>query len=131
MNDMGDFAKGFKTMSVEELFYRGDGDGDKNNIEGKYDKDGNPIGDTKEEPADGGAADGGGDKGGDATNPDPDSLGEGGTDNNNVVSVFNGKSFLEKMAARGIIDSIDNLDIMVDDKPVDLSTITKEDDRGG
>lgn len=32
------------------------------------------------------------------------------------------------MAARGIIDSIDNLDIMVDDKPVDLSTITKEDD---
>ena len=36
MNDMGDFAKGFKTMSVEELFYRGDGDGDKNNIEGKY-----------------------------------------------------------------------------------------------
>ena len=39
MNDMGDFAKGFKTMSVEELFYRGDGDGDKNNIEGKYDKD--------------------------------------------------------------------------------------------
>jgi hypothetical protein len=128
MNDMGDFAKGFKTMSVEELFYRGDGDGDKNNIEGKYDKDGNPIGDTKEEPADGGAADGGGDKGGDATNPDPDSFGEGGTDNNNVVSVFNGKSFLEKMAARGIIDSIDNLDIMVDDKPVDLSTITKEDD---
>ena len=58
MNDMGDFAKGFKTMSVEELFYRGDGDGDKNNIEGKYDKDGNPIGDTKEEPADGGAAEG-------------------------------------------------------------------------
>ena len=51
MNDMGDFAKGFKTMSVEELFYRGDGDGDKNSIEGKYDKDGNPIGDTKEEPA--------------------------------------------------------------------------------
>ena len=43
MNDMGDFAKGFKTMSVEELFYRGDGDGDKNNIEGKYDKDGNPF----------------------------------------------------------------------------------------
>lgn len=127
MNDMGDFAKGFKTMSVEELFYRGDGDGDKNNIEGKYDKDGNPIGDSKEEPADDGAADGGGDKGGDATSPDPDSLGEGGTDNN-VVSVFNGKSFLEKMAARGIIDSIDNLDIMVDDKPVDLSTITKEDD---
>lgn len=38
MNDMGDFAKGFKTMSVEELFYRGDGDGDKNNIEGKYDR---------------------------------------------------------------------------------------------
>ena len=33
MNDMDDFAKGFKTMSVEELFYRGDGDGDKNNIE--------------------------------------------------------------------------------------------------
>lgn len=128
MNDMGDFAKGFKTMSVEELFYRGDGDGDKNNIEGKYDKDGNPIGDTNKEPADGGAADGGGDKGGDATNPDPDSLGEGGADNNNVVSGFNGKSFLEKMAARGIIDSIDNLDIMVDDKPVDLSTITKEDD---
>lgn len=30
------------------------------------------------------------------------------------------------MAARGIIDSIDNLDIMVDDKPVDLSTITKK-----
>ena len=128
MNDMGDFAKGFKTMSVEELFYRGDGDGDKNNIEGKYDKDGNPIGDSKEEPADGGAAEGGGDKGGDATNPDPDSFGEGGTDNNNVVSGFNGKSFLEKMAARGIIDSIENLDIMVDDKPVDLSTITKEDD---
>lgn len=128
MNDMGDFAKGFKTMSVEELFYRGDGDGDKNNIEGKYDKDGNPIGDTNKEPADGGAADGGGDKGGDATSPDPDSFGEGGTDNNNVVSVFNGKSFLEKMAARGIIDSIDNLDIMVDDKPVDLSTITREDD---
>lgn len=24
MNDMGDFAKGFKTMSVEELFYRGE-----------------------------------------------------------------------------------------------------------
>ena len=87
-----------------------------------------PIGDTNKEPADGGAADGGGDKGGDATNPDPDSLGEGGADNNNVVSGFNGKSFLEKMAARGIIDSIDNLDIMVDDKPVDLSTITKEDD---
>lgn len=127
MNDMGDFAKGFKTMSVEELFYRGDGDGDKNNIEGKYDKDGNPIGDTNKEPADGGAAYGGGDKGGDATTPNPDSLGEGGTDNN-VVSVFNGKSFLEKMAARGIIDSINNLDIMVDDKPVDLSTITKEDD---
>ena len=39
MNDMGDFAKGFKTMSVEELFYRGDGDGDKNSIEGKYDKE--------------------------------------------------------------------------------------------
>ena len=58
MNDMGDFAKGFKTMSVEELFYRGDGDGDKNNIEGKYDKDGNPIGDTNKEPADGGAAEG-------------------------------------------------------------------------
>ena len=77
-------------------FYRGDGDGDKNNIEGKYDKDGNPIGDTKEEPADGGAADGGGDKGGDATNPDPDSFGEGGTDDNNVVSVFNGKSFLRR-----------------------------------
>ena len=93
MNDMGDFAKGFKTMSVEELFYRGDGDGDKNNIEGKYDKDGNPIGDAKKEPADGGAADGGGDKGGDAANPDPDSLGEGGTDNNNAVSGFNGKSF--------------------------------------
>ena len=47
MNDMGDFAKGFKTMSVEELFYRGDGDGDKNNIEGKYDKDGNLIDGTK------------------------------------------------------------------------------------
>lgn len=45
-----------------------------------------------------------------------------------MVSGFNGKSFLEKMAARGIIDSIENLDIMVDDKPVDLSTITKEDD---
>ena len=56
------------------------------------------IGDSKEEPADGGAADGGGDKGGDATSPDPDSFGEGGTDNN-VVSGFNGKSFLEKMAA--------------------------------
>lgn len=128
MNDMGDFAKGFKTMSVEELFYRGDGDGDKNNIEGKYDKDGNPIGDAKEGPAEGGAADGGGDKGGGTSDPDPDPLGEGGTDNNNAVSGFNGKSFLEKMAARGIIDSIDNLDIMVDDKPVDLSAITGEDD---
>lgn len=121
---MSDFTKGFQTMSVEELFYRGDDSGD-DNIGNKYDKDGNPIDGAKKEPDPDGSAADGGDDGGEEKDPNPDSSG---SDNDTVVTGFNGKSFLEKMASRGIIDNIDNLDIMVDDKPLDLSTITKEDD---
>lgn len=133
MDSMGDFAKGFKTMSVEELFYRGDGDGDRNNIEGKYDKDGNPVVDPGDGDAGGGKADGDGGKtdGGKTDpdpNPDPVPDGDDGDVGKGVLAGLDGKSFLDKMAERGIIDSVENLDIMVDGKQVDLSTITGVDD---
>lgn len=130
MNDMGDFTRGFKTMSVEDLFYR-EGGSDNNDISDKYDKDGNPISNTNDTTSasegDDGAA--GGEGGGaEKDKGDPDHLGNMDNHDSDIVSGLNGKSFLDKMVARGIIDNIEGVDIMVDDKPVDLSTITKEDD---
>lgn len=115
------FDSGFRTMDVKDLFFRGDGEDTviDNPLEGldengdkKDDKPDEDVGPVDPEP--------GKDDKGDTVVDEPDAP---------VVSHgLNGKSILEKMAKRGIIDNIGDMEITVDDKPVDLASITDEDE---
>lgn len=127
------FDSGFRTMDVKDLFYRSDdgGSGIENPLEG-LDENGDPVDDKDK-------GDGSGDgeepdirKDGDGAGDAGEPGGDGGDDPDDVPPVvshgLNGKSILDKMVKRGIIDDIGDMEITVDDKPVDLSSVTDEDE---
>lgn len=120
------FEDGYSVVDMKDLFYRSDGgDGGQvdNPLEG-FDENGDKIDDADK----GGDRPGAGD-GGDPGDGWPAADGADGVDADpGVVSPgINGKALFDKLVRRGIISDMGDLEITIDDKPVDLSKVTDED----
>lgn len=134
----GSFEEGFSQMDAKDLFFMGDGEegGGNDPLLSRYDENGNEIdGDGEGEAGSGNNPDGsgnggvtGGNDGGEDS--DPDGSGDGSDDNGDIhgVSGINAKSIIEKLSGKGLIGNINDIELMVDDKPIDLSEIKNEDD---
>ena len=117
------FDDGYSVVDMKDLFYRSDGgdDVDKDNPLDGFDANGDKVdgkGDDVPPSDDGGADDPGeGQSGGDQDVVDNIPSG---------VTGLNGKDLFDKLVKRGIISDMGDLEIMVDDEPVDLSKLTDE-----
>ena len=126
------FDSGFRTMDVKDLFYRGDGEDTTDNPLAGLDENGDEVKDDNGDAKDGDYAGGQG-RGTapeDTTGGDDDAAGADKEPTSPIVhsGTLNGKSILEKMAKRGIIGDLKDMDITIDDQPVDLASITDEDE---
>lgn len=119
MAQEGGFETGFTQVDAKDLFFVGD-TGNNSVLDG-YDENGDKI-----DPDSG--------KGEDPKNPKKEEtkVDDGQANDNNVEGtvsqVISGKSFLEKLSSRGLIGDLSEMELMLDDKPVDLSEINNEDD---
>lgn len=117
------FDDGYSVVDMKDLFYRSDGgdDVDKDNPLDGFDANGDKV--------DGKGDDVPSDDDGRADDPGDGQAGGNQDAVENIqsgVTGLNGKDLFDKLVKRGIISDMGDLEIMVDDEPVDLSKLTDE-----